>query len=110
MLIQQRIVREELQFVSVPLNINAKKQRKSRWVEERWRRSESKYLGSNVTIHGDVEKEVNTRTGMAATAFRACDYIWRSSAYKKKTKRRPSDMETNCRKRGQRQERQTELN
>ena len=48
--------------------------------------NEFKYLGSIVTVDGDVEKEINTRIGIAAAAFRALDNIWRSSAYKIQTK------------------------
>ena len=47
-----------------------------------------KYLGSYISYNGGIDKEISTRIGQAATAFRKLDNIWRSTQYKQETKLR----------------------
>ena len=47
-----------------------------------------KYLGSFISSDSNIEKEVSTRIGLAAQAFKKLNNIWKSSTIKIKTKLR----------------------
>ena len=47
-----------------------------------------KYLGSYISSNSDIEKEINTRIGLAAQAFNRLQNVWKSSMLHTRTKLR----------------------